>query len=309
MATRIQTKEPRDNTAVVDFASCVPRPAIRDIEKLLKSEMKLYIPDLHCIQMHHTRNCVLIMFRELSSAERFVSEHNLKHFIASGQSNYQIPVYLEDNAVDVRVHDLPLAIASKVIERKMREYGEVLSVNYDRWKNFFPGLYNGVRIVRMRIKKPIPSYLVFSTGTFSEQSMVSHKNQRTTCQWCDMFSHQGQTCADAAKKTTIETPTTNAKTTPAPATKTSAPPAETSIIETQPLPQQPAIQSSSAVNKSHNIEHKKSENHTRRNSVGNENDNSTDFESTDPQPGGSDAPVDVTSPPRKKITARGGNKK
>ena len=36
-------------------ASCVPRPAIREIEKLLKSEMELQIALLHCIQIRPVR--------------------------------------------------------------------------------------------------------------------------------------------------------------------------------------------------------------------------------------------------------------
>ena len=228
----------RDNTVVVDFASCVPRPSIREIDTILKNQMKLDIDNVYCVQMHHTRNCVLIMFSELHMAESFAARNDHQHWIRSNSSNYQIPVYVEDDAIDVRVHDLPLEIDSKVIENKLREYGEVLSMKFDRWNNFFPGLWNGVRIFRMRLEKAIPSYLRFTWGSFSEKSLISYQGQQATCQWCGMFAHQGQPCNQQTKIVNTEQPTTNTKTTSVSTVKTQIPPAKKSTTETKSLPQQ-----------------------------------------------------------------------
>ncbi|EDS37990.1 conserved hypothetical protein [Culex quinquefasciatus] len=92
----------------------------------------------------------------------------------------KIPIYLDNNATEVRVLDLPLGISNDDVVKVMSKYGEVLTITNDRWINFFPGIPNGVRTLRMLLKQPTPKsitdFLRISVSiphTLSNQSSVS----------------------------------------------------------------------------------------------------------------------------------------
>ena len=72
----------------------------------------------------------------------------------------------------------------------LTQYGEVQSVTRERWKNFFPGVYNGVRILHMKLTKPIPSFVTIS----GHMTSISYPGQQKTCRWCEKAAHPGQKC-------------------------------------------------------------------------------------------------------------------
>lgn len=148
------------------------------------------------LQLHNLRNCALIEMRSLEAAENLAALHNLQHSMEADQKKFLIPVYLEDTAVNVRILDLPPDMANAVIAEHMKAYGKVRSVAREMWKNYFQGIPNGVRVVRMEIEKPIPSYITIGT----ELTTVVHKNQTPTCRYCERQAHPKQTCSEVAKE-------------------------------------------------------------------------------------------------------------
>ncbi|XP_055532216.1 uncharacterized protein LOC129722635 [Wyeomyia smithii] len=312
----------RVNTAVVDLASCVPRPSLREVEKIMKSEMKINVDEVDSIEMHHVRNCVLITFKLLDAAEKFITENNMKHRIRNEQSNYLIPVYMEDNAIDVRIHDLPRAFSPRSIERIIGEYGEVLSIRHDTWKNFFPGVYNGVRIVRMRLTKPIPSFVTFAGRTYSEQSLVTYKNQRPTCQWCGLEAHPGKPCNEAVKRRSSSSKPSDEKTNKQPSTKPSSSSEATKTTTQNPNAKQPTVKTATEKTSAQDTpaqtkdtspdtdtnDFKTVDRETKRRlrknnaSIGSDSEiSASENDTIGPEPA---AGKSVCSPPRKKITTR-----
>lgn len=85
----------------------------------------------------------------------------------------------------------------------LTQYGEIKSVTRERWKNFFPGVYNGVRILHMKIKHPIPSFVTIAGHLTS----ISYPGQQKTCKWCGKAAHLGQKCT-ISKNQTPSTSTT-----------------------------------------------------------------------------------------------------
>ncbi|XP_055529171.1 uncharacterized protein LOC129721070 [Wyeomyia smithii] len=311
----------RVNTAVIDFASCVPRPPIREVEKIIKSEMRINIDEVDSIQMHHVRNCVLITFKLLDAAEKFINENNMKHRIRNEQLNYLIPVYMEDNAIDVRIHDLPRAFSPRSIERVIGEYGEVLSIRHDTWKNFFPGVYNGVRIVRMRLTKPIPSFVTFAGRTYSEQSLVTYKNQRATCQWCGLEAHPGNPCNKAvqhssssstandenrSKQSSKKLPSTET-------TKTTTQNPNAKLPTTKTATEKTSVQDTSAQTKDNlpdtdAIEFKEIKRRLRKYKTSNGSDSEMSASENDMICSDPEAGKNIGSPPRKRTTTRSNNR-
>ena len=195
----------RKNTIFVDFGVLPARPTLDSIKNFVEKSMGLNPAGFKCLQLHNTRNGILIEMADLATATSITATNHLKHTIRSGEKNFRIPVYVDDNAVDVRVHDLPPGMPNDDIANGMAQYGEVLTVTNDVWKNFFPGIPNGVRVLRMKLSKPVPSYVSIK-GLLS---LATHSGQISTCRRCGQKTHPKKTCsaAKAGKKTT-ETKTT-----------------------------------------------------------------------------------------------------
>ncbi|KAL9705962.1 hypothetical protein quinque_009480 [Culex quinquefasciatus] len=59
----------------------------------------------------------------------------------------------------------------------------------------FPGVPNGTRTVRMKLKKSIPSYVNME----DECAYVKYRNQIATCRYCGRNLHIGSKCSDVKK--------------------------------------------------------------------------------------------------------------
>lgn len=66
---------------------------------------------------------------------------------------------------------------SETIVKHLAKFGEILSIKNELWKEHFSGVPTGTRLVRMKIRKPIPSYVNIE----DEVAFVRYRNQRATC--------------------------------------------------------------------------------------------------------------------------------
>lgn len=101
---------------------------------------------------------------------------------------------MDDGGTDVKIHDLPPRMNNKLIEEWMARYGEVISIRDFKWsdKVFFKNKDNGVRIVRIRLQKAIPSYIT----VHNEETYITYKNQIPTCRHCGYKAHRGRGCME-----------------------------------------------------------------------------------------------------------------
>ncbi|KXJ81283.1 hypothetical protein RP20_CCG020357 [Aedes albopictus] len=182
----------RKNTLVVDFGVLPTRPELCKIECFMEKELKLNLADVKCIQLHNTRNCVFIEMIDNETALRYEKAHNIQRSIVCNGKPFKIPVYVDSEAVTVRVCDLPPSIPHVVVAEYMRRFGDVISIQGERWKNYFPGVFNGVRVLQIRLKQPIPSFITIS----NEIATVFHPNQVKTCRWCCKPVHPQQKCLE-----------------------------------------------------------------------------------------------------------------
>ncbi|KAL1373744.1 hypothetical protein pipiens_005098 [Culex pipiens pipiens] len=138
------------------------------------------------------------VFLEMGSteqAEALVLKHHLKHALQADSQDYAIPLYMADGSVEVKVYDLPPYLPNGTIAKHLSAFGEVLSIKDDVWQKFFPGVPNGTRTVRMKLKKSIPSYVNME----DECAYVKYRNQIATCRYCGRNLHIGSKCSDVKK--------------------------------------------------------------------------------------------------------------
>ncbi|KXJ84033.1 hypothetical protein RP20_CCG021460 [Aedes albopictus] len=116
--------------------------------------------------------------------------------MSAGNKKFNIPIYMEDTAINVRIHDLPPGIPNAVVAEHMKEYGKVVSVARELWKKFFVGIPNGVRVVRIELNTHIPSFIKIQ----NQLTTVSYRSQIPTCRQCERKAHPNLKCSEAAAK-------------------------------------------------------------------------------------------------------------
>lgn len=223
----------RKNTLVVDFNVLPVRPDVGRVHHFLENEIKLNIADVNSIQLHHTRNCVYIEMKDRDIALRYEKAHNIQRSFIYNDKPFKIPVYVDSEAVTVRVCDLPPSMPHTTVGNFMMRFGDVISIQNERWKNYFGGVFNGVRVLQMRLKQSIPSFITID----NQMATVHHPNQIRTCRYCSKSAHPNQKCTDVTASENKNTPTTASAT----------PSNETIFNETEfpPIPNVQSIPSSS----------------------------------------------------------------
>ncbi|XP_062551242.1 uncharacterized protein LOC134216347 [Armigeres subalbatus] len=164
----------RRNTLVVDFSVLPTRPTLEQVKEVIDVDLKLNMADVRNIQLHNLRNCVLIELNDAGLALRLQKEHHLRYTFRCQGIKYYIPIYVDGPTTTVRLHDLPPSMSNTTITQHMEQYGKVISIQNEVWKNFFPGVPNGVRVIRMRMEVQIPSRMVID----NESTLVTIRGKK-----------------------------------------------------------------------------------------------------------------------------------
>lgn len=189
-------KNIRQNSLVIDFNVM---PVVPDLEKtrnFLMEQVKLEFSSVRNLQVSVSKNQVIIETTSPEEAYRLARDHNAKKHISHENQQYEIPIFVEDGAVEVKVHDLPPRMPNHIITSHLQQFGEVVSIRNEVWRDFFPGIPNGVRAVRMKLCKSIPSFI--SIG--GNSAYVVHSNQTKTCRHCSGKLYSGQKCNETKPK-------------------------------------------------------------------------------------------------------------
>ncbi|KXJ78754.1 hypothetical protein RP20_CCG003179 [Aedes albopictus] len=190
----------RKDSLYLDFSTMPARPKLETVYALLTTKINLDMTKVNCIQPSMSKARVIIELKSQAYVEELVAEHSLKHFVEHNNQQYPVPLVPFDNAIEVKVADMPSYVSTETIVKHLSTYGEVLSAKNELWKDFWPGLPTGIRLVRMRIQKPIPSYI--SIGAYT--AFIAYRNQTRTCRYCVRPLHIGRTCNEVRKEMGID---------------------------------------------------------------------------------------------------------
>ena len=122
---------------------------------------------------------VTVTFKSISAKEQFLRLNSLRvdaeHFALQD---------MDKPLTFLTIYDAPFKLSDLAIIKRLSPYCEVL--HYRRGKHSLaPNIYNGLRHYRVRVSKPIPSFLRF--GKF--QVFVKHGGQVPTCRKCNRPGH------------------------------------------------------------------------------------------------------------------------
>lgn len=220
----------RKNAVVIDFGVVPTRPKIDKVRDFVFQQMCIDITKIKSLQTKMTNGQVIIETDSAELTEQLISEHHLKHRFTIDGKSYLIPVQSIDDTREVRIYDLPPQMPNKMIATHFSTYGQVTSIKDETWKEHFPGVLTGTRILRMKLRKHIPSYVEVA----GETSYVSYRCQIRTCKHCVRPLHIGKSCVEARSESGESV---NKRLTLAEVVQTTSPP----IVESSPHPVGPSL--------------------------------------------------------------------
>jgi hypothetical protein len=91
----------------------------------------------------------------------------------------------------IRIARLPPEVTENMIRDSLTKYGEVKNIRDEIWTSAYRyKLYNGIRIVDMKLKKHLPSHMAIA----GNDAIISYDVQPPTCYRCNETGHQQQDC-------------------------------------------------------------------------------------------------------------------
>lgn len=106
---------------------------------------------------------------------------------------HKIRLFVEDGGIDIKLHHLPRRMPQEWIAQHMQRFGNVLNIKDEMCKSSrFPNTPSGVKIIRMQLRRAIPSYI--SIRGYS--TYCTYDNQVQTCRHCGNMMHKGRGCAE-----------------------------------------------------------------------------------------------------------------
>ena len=139
--------------------------------------------EIQCLQRKMNGE-VIITFSTAAAKERFLGLNSLR----IDREAYAIQD-IDRPLTFLTVYDAPFELSDLAIIKRLSPFCEV--INYRRGKfDFMPDVYNGLRHYRVRLIKPIPSFLRF--GRY--QILLKHDGQRPTCRRCNCLGHYSNAC-------------------------------------------------------------------------------------------------------------------
>ena len=96
----------------------------------------------------------------------------------------------------LRVFRLPVEVSNEHVVTALAQYGTVVDCYYERWSNYeFKGAMNGIRGVKMNLKKDVPSYMKIC----GVEVLILYDGQPKTCRTCHQQGHLYFDCQERPK--------------------------------------------------------------------------------------------------------------
>lgn len=190
-------KTRRENTFRIDYGNVPKKPSSEEVHQFVGGTLGLRRDEVLRIQYSRNLGTAFVKTACLEAAQKVVEGNDNKHELTVDGKQYKLRIVMEDGAVEVKLFNLSEDVSNSKIARFLMSYGELLSIREEVWdeKHLFAGLPTGVRVVRMIVRKNIPSYVTID----SETTLVSYYGQLQSCRHCGESIHNGVSCIQNKK--------------------------------------------------------------------------------------------------------------
>ena len=109
------------------------------------------------------------------------------------RNNCDVKIMIQDmtsNIKYVAVSGIPFEVPNEAVAALMSRFGDVKGIRMNYYKSILNGIATGTRIIKMNIKRSIPSVIKVGSKTLN----IAHEGQIKTCYKCGMEDHLGDKC-------------------------------------------------------------------------------------------------------------------
>ena len=168
--------------------------AVSNLElwELLKEEWDVKLEELMMVQLETSGKKVHVKFVKQERAEQVAAKERVTLKRRDG-SECEVTLQGPGQGVKVlRVRNLPIEVSTEAVMLCLGQYGQVFEVREERYPrgSCYQGLLTGTRLVRMAMKRAVPSYVRIS----GVEAMVFYHGQKPTCQICGETDHLRANC-------------------------------------------------------------------------------------------------------------------
>lgn len=156
-------------------------------------KLKLTPQDVTAIQIDRIEGKVFVEMQTQERAEEVVELYDDKFELNNNGTVHRMRLYVEDGGTDVKLHHLPPKMPEQWICDYFSAYGEIISIKHELCRSeFFSQTPSGVRVIRIRMHHPIPSFV----NVRGYNSHVTYTHQIQTCRHCNQEVHFGSSCSE-----------------------------------------------------------------------------------------------------------------
>ena len=170
-----------------------------EIHTWIQSVFKVTPDQITAIQLDNEAYCVYIKFVSPTLFETVLRK--TPNTVPFKHSNGEISQVSIENASEVvtkvRVFNLPIEMELNDISHVLSDYGQIKSVENEKWsQHFMYPVENGVRCAMIILSRNIPSRVMFK----GFRGSVSYQGQVPTCFYCLSEFHLANQCAKRTAK-------------------------------------------------------------------------------------------------------------
>lgn len=196
----------RQNTIVITFVERdAPRPSAYDIHEWIHDTLRLPYEEIAALQLNGITRQIYIKCKTATTVDTIIRDTNGESFFVH-EGGHRSRLTIDSAGMGIRyikVYNLPTEVPNHNIGLHLEPYGHVLDIIDDVWSGQFRyAVPNGVRTVKIALKKHIPSYQDIA----GHRVLITYAGQPITCALCHVTGHLRADCPKQRKRTS-DTPT------------------------------------------------------------------------------------------------------
>lgn len=155
----------------------------------IQDQLKLDSNNVVSIGMYGSKVMIKVLTAEILENIFDQWENKLEYTDIEGKS-YKVKLCNESSKNLVKIHHVPIELSDRDIKSVLSTYGVVEEIKNDMWKNLPFKCYNDIKLIKMEIHRPIPSYIRIA----GKQYWTTYIGQIKTCRRCASTEHEAKNC-------------------------------------------------------------------------------------------------------------------
>jgi hypothetical protein len=177
----------RKHTFVGKFTQDAPAVRALNVHAFVFTDLGLSPEDVLCVQLEVGLSKFFVKLRDPVKFKKIIekTEYQFRHDDGvvstlkvedAGGLGYRV----------LRVFRLPLEINNSDVTAALAPYGNVVDSYFEKWTNYEgKGVFNGIRGVKIELRKDVPSYLRIR----GVEALILYDGQPKTCRRCGTIGH------------------------------------------------------------------------------------------------------------------------